>query len=725
MDDDKPEMLIDGVIGWDVTGRDIHTFLKDNAGEDVVFKVSSPGGLIREGLAMHSYMKAHRGNVQMDIVSIAASMATVISTAADKVRISPMASYMVHRAQGYAGGNAKKMRNTADVLDKMDASLELAYGMKIEVNDDFRSKLDNETWFSAQEVVDLGLVDELIDMDDDGESNLELTESSIAFMKMAFKKDQLPAELAAVVEGFDFEGLSDDKKKEFEGFAMFGDPGVDAQALNSFVDSFEKPKGASTKKVSVKPASRAQSTQKEIKMDKDEKDTSPTGAEVNVVVDQAVAQDRERVAEIDEVFAKYPEQSELKAKCVKEGTSITEAKALIWDALGKDVEPVNNPAHVTVTNNMDFDALLGDAMFAKYEKNHVVKNPLDDKAKEAMNHNPFRAGKISSAARVWLKEGGTNAAEVDLMTTAEVIERAMDPVNMVTPSQGGSSFPNTFTKGIQRILLDAYMAVGNEAVEKLCRPLTVPDYKPVTILRFAGVSDLDKMGPQDEYRSEDLKEHSGDFQIEKFGKEVNLSRPILLSDDLGALIQMVQEMGGVAKEKEGQVFIDTLTKSGTKTLLENTALFMASNKVAAASMDTDGVTKAAAKLRRQKRLNKRPMMAKGRYLFTPVTLEHKAETVTMSETVVDANGGQFLNIHFRKYQVCSDPRLDDKAENVWYLFSDPMHSEGFAIARLDGMEEPVVFMMPKWSTDGACWKVRHEFVIIPIDRRGQIQATTA
>jgi ClpP class serine protease len=93
---------------------------------------------------------------------LAASIASVIAMAGDKVVMAPKASMMIHDGWSVSVGNAAEMRKIADLLDKQSEVIASVYADRSEQPADFwRDRMRDETWYTAQEAVDAGLADEV------------------------------------------------------------------------------------------------------------------------------------------------------------------------------------------------------------------------------------------------------------------------------------------------------------------------------------------------------------------------------------------------------------------------------------------------------------------------------------------------------------------------------------------------------------------------------------
>jgi len=139
-------------------------------GADINLLISSPGGDVTEGMAIADMLEMYSGNVETLGIGVVASIASVILMSGDKVKMTPNSFLMIHRPWGGAIGTADEMRSSADTLDKMDTMLVDYYVSKMqkrnkaEGNASLRIQrmMDAETWLTAQQALDLGFIDEIV-----------------------------------------------------------------------------------------------------------------------------------------------------------------------------------------------------------------------------------------------------------------------------------------------------------------------------------------------------------------------------------------------------------------------------------------------------------------------------------------------------------------------------------------------------------------------------------
>ena len=129
----------------------------------VTLRINSPGGSVFGAQAMVAAMRAHGQPITAQVDSLAASAASVIASEAAKLVMAPGAMLMIHRAWGMAIGNEGDMRQTADLLAKIDGQIAATYARRSDGDPDaFLAMMAEESWFTAEEAVAAGLADEVL-----------------------------------------------------------------------------------------------------------------------------------------------------------------------------------------------------------------------------------------------------------------------------------------------------------------------------------------------------------------------------------------------------------------------------------------------------------------------------------------------------------------------------------------------------------------------------------
>ncbi len=122
--------------------------------------INSPGGDVFAGQAIAQAVRDTGAQVIAQIDGLAASAATLPAMAADRVEIAEGGFFMIHNAWTLAIGNANELLATAALLEKIDGTIACVYAKRSQLPaEQVRQMMDAETWFTAQEAIDAGLVD--------------------------------------------------------------------------------------------------------------------------------------------------------------------------------------------------------------------------------------------------------------------------------------------------------------------------------------------------------------------------------------------------------------------------------------------------------------------------------------------------------------------------------------------------------------------------------------
>ena len=136
--------------------------LKEANGEDVTIHINSGGGDVFDANTMAETLRAYPGKSTAAIEGLAASAASYFALTADTVTMNKAALIMIHNPYTVAMGDADEMRRTADYLDKVRTTIISQYADKTgKDSDEIAGMMDAETWFTAEEALEAGLVDEL------------------------------------------------------------------------------------------------------------------------------------------------------------------------------------------------------------------------------------------------------------------------------------------------------------------------------------------------------------------------------------------------------------------------------------------------------------------------------------------------------------------------------------------------------------------------------------
>ena len=148
--------------------------------------LNSPGGSVTEALAIFNGMRATGKQIEVVVLGIAASAASYIAMAGDKISMPRNTLMFLHNPIGGVYGNAEEMRDYADVLDKMGVMLTATYAKRFKGEEAVLQQfMKDEALLTADECLKYGLCDEVTD---------EITATA------EFDVDSLPPEARKVFE---------------------------------------------------------------------------------------------------------------------------------------------------------------------------------------------------------------------------------------------------------------------------------------------------------------------------------------------------------------------------------------------------------------------------------------------------------------------------------------------------------------------------------------------
>lgn len=162
------ELWLYGVVGgywWGFNDKTVADQLRGLTVDHITVRLNSPGGDSIQGIAIGNLLRNHKATVTVVVDGIAASAASIIAIAGDKVVMSPGSQMMIHDPWFFTMGNAKELRQDADFLDKQGANMAGVYAHEAGgTPEQWRAAMTADpdgTWYSADEAVEANLADEV------------------------------------------------------------------------------------------------------------------------------------------------------------------------------------------------------------------------------------------------------------------------------------------------------------------------------------------------------------------------------------------------------------------------------------------------------------------------------------------------------------------------------------------------------------------------------------
>jgi ATP-dependent Clp protease, protease subunit len=166
------KLVLEGVIssedwwgdGLDVTPQAFRDELGRRSG-DLVVSINSPGGDVFAGVSIYNTLAGYdKGSVTVEVNGLAASIASVIAMAGEKIVMLPGSSMMIHKPWSLGIGNATELEKVVETLNSIEDSLVPIYTARTGLDEArIKEMLADETWMTPQEAVDLGFADEYVE----------------------------------------------------------------------------------------------------------------------------------------------------------------------------------------------------------------------------------------------------------------------------------------------------------------------------------------------------------------------------------------------------------------------------------------------------------------------------------------------------------------------------------------------------------------------------------
>lgn len=427
----------------------------------------------------------------------------------------------------------------------------------------------------------------------------------------------------------------------------------------------------------------------------------------------AVEAERSRTAEIFNAVRAAKLSNDFAETLVKDGKSIDEARAAIITEFGKsDAGRGMNP-HVEV--GTDHSAVLRTQaatasliMRSEPELLRGEKKPFNDEV-IAEAGKKYRHMSLVDLAKDSLVRGGV---DVDGMDKMQLVGRAF--------TSSTSDFP-VLLEGANRTVLLANYQAQSDTWRRFCATGSVSDFREHKRLRMGTFSDLDKVNENGEFKNKKITD--ANFEKVKIGTKgniINVSRQMIINDDLGAFLRLAAMLGrSAARSIENDVYA---LLASNPVLADGVALFHANHKnIATAGAPSVAVIDAMRQLMASQKdkdsndfLDIRPALA-----LAPLSLGSTLRLLNTSQ--YDNDGDKFMkpNIVAGLFNdVIDTPRL---AGTAYYMFADPSVEPVIEVNFLNGEQNPFMENENGFSVDGTQWKIRLDYGVGAVGFRGAVK----
>lgn len=314
---------------------------------------------------------------------------------------------------------------------------------------------------------------------------------------------------------------------------------------------------------------------------------------------------------------------------------------------------------------------------------------------------PFVEMSLMDMARDCVERTGTSTRG---MSRDEVLHRA---------AHGTSDFPLVVSNAAGKTAMQAYQA-AESPLKALCRRQTLRDFKPSTAIRVGEMGELVEIAESGEFTHTTRAETGESMGLKTYARALNVSRNLIINDDLGGLGDTVSAFGEAAAQTEATVLNNLLT--GNPNMADGTAVFHASRGNIATTPGLPSkatLTAAREAMRLRTGLDGSTIIdAKPAFLVVPADLETEAEEILAS---IQPNNVADVNVFSGKLRLLVEPRLPS---GQWFLFTDPARLPTMRYAYLAGAEGVQIQRKEAWDTLGLSFRAYLDFGAGWLDWRG-------
>ncbi|KFE34896.1 prohead protease/major capsid protein fusion protein [Thioclava atlantica] len=369
--------------------------------------------------------------------------------------------------------------------------------------------------------------------------------------------------------------------------------------------------------------------------------------------------------------------------------SITEARAEAFEAMQR-----RTPARIRTAAPANDDAAALRTRQADALAFRMAGGELPDASREFVN----------MSLRDMAADALTRAGESTRGLSAdELFQRAA--------AHGTSDFPLLVSNAMGKVALDSYRA-AESPLKALARQRTLPNFKESTSIRLGEMGRLEEMTEHGEFKATSRAEAGEKMALKTFGRAINVSRKLLIDDDLNMLGDMTAAIGAAAAQTEAEELVATFI--GNPDLSDGTAVFATGRgNMAAAGADITETSLDAARLamRGVKGLDGKTIIGvTPRYLVIGPELETKAEKLLAAIYAATTDDVQPI-----KLKLVVEPRITGTG---WYVMADPAAVPSLQFAYLSSAQGVQIQRQEAWTTLGMQYRAFLDFGTGWADWRG-------
>lgn len=329
--------------------------------------------------------------------------------------------------------------------------------------------------------------------------------------------------------------------------------------------------------------------------------------------------------------------------------------------------------------------------------------------REEALHVRMAGGEPKPELRQHMSESFLDMAR-DSLATAGVSTRGMSPDEVFTRAgeHTTSDFPLLVSNAMNKTALASYQAAASP-LKRLGRQRSLSNFKTATAIRLGELGRLEELPESGEITHTSRAENGETMSLKTYARGINVSRTLLINDDLGLLGDMTAAFGEAAAQTEADVLLALVT--GNPNLSDGDPVFDASRGNVASSgislgdgTGMQGLEEARRAMRTYKGLDGCTLInATPKYLLVGPESETAAEKLLAS---IYAATTDDVNAMAGKLTLMVEPRIENES---WFLFADPARLAALQYDYLSSAQGVQIQRAEAWSTLGLKFRAWLDF----------------
>lgn len=444
----------------------------------------------------------------------------------------------------------------------------------------------------------------------------------------------------------------------------------------------------------------------------DGEDGGDEGKDLSAAVRAALAGERRRTAEINDLVYSMGLGAELSARLCREGATLDKARQVVLEELARGNGRINRMSLAEGESEGDKFRRMAAAGLALQLGERPEQGKAVPGAEEFAHMGP------QQLARLCLERAGCNSVRM----SKDEVARSIFSARLASST---SDFKAIFLDVANKTLLKAYQA-QRPTWPTWTNTVSVADFRQVYGVQFSALGELELVRENEEYRNGSYADSMESYSVRKYGKIFDLSWEMLVNDDLNAFARLPRYFGAIAARKQASLVYDLLLANPKMSDGQNVFSARHGNLVSTGTaLDGDSLDAAWQMMTTQRGPDGDFLDITPRILLVPPSLRTQALLLLNSTAmpVAQMNSGTYNVWQDAGLQLVVEPRLEPASGQPapWFLLADPALINTMDVAFLDGKQTPDIIEHEEFRVDAISYKVRMVMGAGWVDYRGALK----